>query len=103
MLDVNMHMTPQRQSRKRAHSDFVAIFVGAAFMTLPVSADEGEPKADTWVSPKDQERIMTKEQSKPAPLETGPGEQKDDNIDDLGRKQDGSKQDQPGTTKPTKP
>lgn len=24
---------------------------------------------------------------KPAPLETGPGEQKDDNIDDLGRNQ----------------
>jgi len=46
---------------------------------------------------------MTKEQSKPAPLETGPGEQKDDNIDDLGRKQDGSRQDQPGTTKPSKP
>lgn len=46
---------------------------------------------------------MTKEQSKPAPTETGPGQQNDDNIDDLGRKQDGSKQDQPGTTKPSKP
>lgn len=44
---------------------------------------------------------MTKEQSKPAPLETGPGEQQDDNIDDLGRKQGGSKQDQP-TGKPIK-
>lgn len=43
---------------------------------------------------------MKKEQSKPAPLETDPGEQKDDNIDDLGRKSDGSRQDQP--TKPTK-
>lgn len=46
---------------------------------------------------------MTKEQSKPAPTETAPGKQKDDNIDDLGRKQDGSRQDQPGTTKPSKP
>jgi len=40
------------------------------------------------------------EKSKPAPLEIGPGEQKDDNIDDLGRKQDGSKQEQPGTKPP---
>ncbi|HTO27176.1 MAG TPA: hypothetical protein VL017_01150 [Devosia sp.] len=40
--------------------------------------------------------------SKPAPLETGPGEQKDDNIDDLGRKQDGSKQERPGKTPPSK-
>ncbi len=31
----------------------------------------------------------------PAPLETGPGEQKDDNIDDLGNRPDGSEQDQP--------
>ncbi|HEY8577531.1 MAG TPA: hypothetical protein VIL88_14485 [Devosia sp.] len=38
---------------------------------------------------------MSKEQSKPAPLETEPGEQKDDNIDDLGNKSGGSKQDQP--------
>ena len=45
---------------------------------------------------------MTKEQSKPAPLETGEGEQKDDNLDDLGRKPDGSRQDQPGKTPPTK-
>lgn len=36
-----------------------------------------------------------KEKSKPAPLETGPGEQKDDNIDDLGNRPDGSEQDQP--------
>lgn len=42
------------------------------------------------------------EKPKPAPLETGPGEQQDDNIDDLGRKKDGSRQDQPGTTKPSK-
>ena len=38
---------------------------------------------------------MSKEKSAPAPLETGKGEQQDDNIDDLGRKPDGSKQDQP--------
>jgi len=43
---------------------------------------------------------VTKDQPKPAPLETEPGEQQDDNIDDLGRKQDGSRQDQP--TKPSK-
>jgi hypothetical protein len=35
------------------------------------------------------------ERSTPAPLETDPGEQKDDNLDDLGHKPDGSKQDQP--------
>jgi hypothetical protein len=34
--------------------------------------------------------------SKPAPLETGPGEQRDDNIDDLGHKHGGGKQEQPG-------
>ncbi|WEK05692.1 MAG: hypothetical protein P0Y65_05410 [Candidatus Devosia phytovorans] len=38
---------------------------------------------------------MAHEKSKPAPLETTPGEQKDDNIDDLGNKDGGSKQDQP--------
>lgn len=45
---------------------------------------------------------MAIEKPKPAPLETGPGEQKDDNIDDLGRKQDGSRQEQPGKSKPSK-
>lgn len=35
------------------------------------------------------------ETSKPAPLETGPGEQKDDNIDEFGRKPGGKAQDQP--------
>ncbi|MFD2648543.1 hypothetical protein ACFSX5_12155 [Devosia albogilva] len=34
--------------------------------------------------------------SKPAPLETDPGEQQDDNIDDLGDKHGGGKQEQPG-------
>ena len=38
---------------------------------------------------------MSKEQNKPAPLETDPGKQQDDNIDDLGNKQGGSKLDQP--------
>lgn len=44
----------------------------------------------------------------PAPLETGPGQQKDDNIDDLGNRPDGSEQDQPtdpageDATKPSK-
>jgi hypothetical protein len=46
---------------------------------------------------------MGAEKPKPAPLETEPGQQKDDNIDDLGRKQDGSKLEQPGKTKPSKP
>lgn len=45
---------------------------------------------------------MSKVESKPAPLETEPGTQQDDNIDDLGRKQDGTKQEQPGKTKPSK-
>jgi hypothetical protein len=36
-----------------------------------------------------------KEKSTPAPLETGPGQQQDDNIDDMGRRDDGKKQDQP--------
>jgi hypothetical protein len=34
-------------------------------------------------------------QKKPAPLETDAGQQKDDNIDDLGRRPDGTEQDQP--------
>lgn len=33
--------------------------------------------------------------STPAPAETDPGEQQDDNLDDLGRRPDGSEQDQP--------
>lgn len=33
--------------------------------------------------------------STPAPLETGQGEQRDDNIDDMGRRKDGTSQDQP--------
>jgi hypothetical protein len=45
---------------------------------------------------------MGSEKSKPAPLETEPGKQNDDNIDDLGRKSDGSRQEQPGKGKPSK-
>lgn len=36
-----------------------------------------------------------KDKSRPAPLETEPGTQKDDNIDDMGRRPDGTEQDQP--------
>jgi hypothetical protein len=43
---------------------------------------------------------MTKEKSKPAPLETRPGEQMDDNVDDLGNKDGDYKQEQP--TNPAK-
>ncbi len=39
---------------------------------------------------------------RPAPLETGPGEQRDDNIDDLGRRPDGTEQEQPVKLKPGK-
>lgn len=35
------------------------------------------------------------EHTKPAPLENRPGKQKDDNIDDLGRRRDGQVEDQP--------
>jgi|GEM_PF-1097772 hypothetical protein len=45
---------------------------------------------------------MTKAPVKPAPLETDPGKQQDDNIDDLGRKPDGSKQEQPQTETPSR-
>lgn len=38
---------------------------------------------------------MSSKTTPPAPLETGTGQQKDDNIDDLGRRPDGSEQDQP--------
>lgn len=38
---------------------------------------------------------MSKEKSTPAPLETTPGKQQDDNIDDLGRKRGGATQEQP--------
>jgi hypothetical protein len=40
-----------------------------------------------------------RDRTKPAPLETEPGQQQDDNIDDLGRRPDGTEQDQP--TKPS--
>jgi hypothetical protein len=42
-----------------------------------------------------------KEKSTPAPLETGPGQQQDDNIDDLGNRDDGKQQDQPTDGKKT--
>lgn len=45
---------------------------------------------------------MANDKSKPAPLETEEGKQNDDNIDDLGRKTDGSKQEQPGKAPPSK-
>ncbi|MBD8064887.1 hypothetical protein IC608_05280 [Devosia sp. PTR5] len=35
------------------------------------------------------------QKSKPAPLETNEGDQQDDNLDDRGRRPDGSEQDQP--------
>ena len=38
----------------------------------------------------------------PKPIETETGKQMDDNIDDLGRRPDGTRQDQPGAVKPTK-
>ena len=45
---------------------------------------------------------MTKEKSTPAPLETGKGQQMDDNVDDLGNKGDNEKLDQPVDPKPVK-
>jgi hypothetical protein len=44
---------------------------------------------------------MAKTPAKPVPTETRPGQQKDDNIDDLGRKNDGSKLEQPVRPKPS--
>ena len=38
---------------------------------------------------------MTSRNSKPAPLDTDPGTQMDDNIDDMGRRPDGSTEEQP--------
>lgn len=38
---------------------------------------------------------MEKQKSKPAPLETRPGHQMDDNVDDLGHKGDKEKLEQP--------
>ncbi|GEM_PF-2054118 len=35
------------------------------------------------------------EKTRAAPLETRPGEQKDDNIDEFGRRDDGTEEDQP--------
>jgi hypothetical protein len=46
---------------------------------------------------------MAKTDKKPKPIESGEGKQMDDNIDDLGRRPDGTRQDQPGATKPSKP
>lgn len=45
---------------------------------------------------------MAQDNLKPAPLETGKGKQEDDNLDDLGRRPDGSKEDQPGKSPPKK-
>ena len=50
-----------------------------------------------------QEINLADTKSKPAPLETEPGKQMDDNIDELGRKQDGSKQEQPGSPTERRP
>ena len=44
---------------------------------------------------------MSASTSKSAPIETGQGEQKDDNIDDLGRRPDGKVQDQPVNADPS--
>ena len=49
-----------------------------------------------------QEFTMPDTKSKPAPSQTEPDKQMDDNIGDLGRKQDVSKQEQPGRAKPSK-
>ena len=46
---------------------------------------------------------MAKTDKHPKPIESGGGKQMDDNIDDLGRRPDGTRQDQPGATKPSKP
>ena len=43
---------------------------------------------------------MNAPKSRPAPLETEPGQQKDDNIDDLGRRPDGSTEEQPVDAEP---
>ena len=45
---------------------------------------------------------MGQDNSKPAPLETEEGKQKDDNLDDLGRRPDGTEEDQPVTPPPKK-
>lgn len=59
------------------------------------AADMTDMKSGGLLCPATQGDQIT-DKSKPAPLETDPGQQKDDNIDDLGRKQDGSKHEQPG-------
>ena len=46
---------------------------------------------------------MGADRSNPAPAETGTGKQKDDNIDDLGRRPDGSEHDQPVKPEAPKP
>ena len=54
------------------------------------------------VNPQEKEIAMAKDDKKPKPIESHEGKQMDDNIDDLGRRPDGSRQDQPGATKPSK-
>lgn len=39
--------------------------------------------------------MVEKQNSKPTPTESRPGKQRDDNLDDMGRRPDGSEQDQP--------
>lgn len=45
---------------------------------------------------------MGKDDKNPTPIESGEGQQMDDNTDDLGRRPDGTRQDQPCATKPSK-
>jgi transcriptional regulator with XRE-family HTH domain len=47
------------------------------------------------------QRRRDEQPAKPEPMESGTGRQMDDNIDDLGRRPDGSVQEQPGVSKRT--
>ena len=60
-----------------------------------VVGGEPENSPPVSVSRAAEENEMNKKDQAPAPLETTPGQQMDDNIDDLGRGPDGKVQEQP--------
>lgn len=61
----------------------------------PKDVEPGSDADTTPVPPVGQTPPNPNEKQKPAPEETGDGEQQDDNIDDKGNKAGGGRQDQP--------
>jgi hypothetical protein len=61
----------------------------------PNDVEPGSDADTTPVPPASNRPPNPNDKQKPAPAETGDGEQQDDNIDDKGNKAGGGRQDQP--------